>query len=60
MAMIRVSKLLGSDYNPSPNPNCTLTVIITLNCEGNPSHNLTDNLFRFMKSAWLDSNIIFQ
>ena len=31
VAMTRVSKLLGSNYNPSPNPNFTLTVIITLN-----------------------------
>ena len=29
VAMIRVSKLLGSNYNP--NPNFTLTLIITLN-----------------------------
>ena len=31
MAMIRVSKLLGSNYNPNPNPKVTLTLIITLN-----------------------------
>ena len=31
VVMIRVSKLLGSNYSPSPNPNFTLTVIITLN-----------------------------
>ena len=30
MAMIRVSKLLGSNYNPKPNPNFTLTLIINL------------------------------
>ena len=31
VAMIRVSKLLGSNYNPNPNPNFTLNLIITLN-----------------------------
>ena len=33
VAMIRVSKLLWSNYNPNhnPNPNFTLILIITLN-----------------------------
>ena len=31
VAMIGVSKLLGSNYNPNPNPNFTITLIITLN-----------------------------
>ena len=31
VAMIRVSKLLGSNYNRNPNPNFTLTLIVTLN-----------------------------
>ena len=31
VAMIMVSKLLGPNYNTSPNPNVTLTVIISLN-----------------------------
>ena len=29
--MVRVSKLLGSNYNPNLNPNFTLTIIITIN-----------------------------
>ena len=37
VAMIRVSKLLGSNYNPDPNPNFTLTLIITINITINSS-----------------------
>ena len=31
VAMVRVSKLLGSNLNPNPNSNFALTLILTLN-----------------------------
>ena len=31
VAMVRVSKLLGSNINPNPNSNSALTLIMTLN-----------------------------
>ena len=30
VAMVRVSKLLGSNFNPNPNSNSALTLIMTL------------------------------
>ena len=30
-AMVKVSKLLGSNFNPNPNSNFALTLIMTLN-----------------------------
>ena len=31
VAMFRVSKLLGSNFNPNPNSNFSLTLIMSLN-----------------------------
>ena len=31
VAMVRVSKLLGSNFTPNPNSNFSLTLIMTLN-----------------------------
>ena len=31
MAMVKVSKLLGSNFNPNPNSNFALNLIMTLN-----------------------------
>ena len=41
VAMIRVSKLLGSNYNPNPNPNVTLTLIISTLTHPDPNKLLT-------------------
>ena len=45
VAMIRVSKLLGSNYNPSPNPNFNLILLFGRSRIIVSHHRLTDELF---------------